>query len=137
MWKHSDKVLFSITVGRCCGGKDIMMRLRKRSSLRSTHGQGKSCCRCRCRNAMQIAKDMCRSGRWNSIWESAAGNCLVARKIFNVIAIRLRIPRILKNHHIFAGVSASNVVYQFAKIVGRNSGSIIANCLGKLVARSP
>ena len=137
MWKHNGKVLFSITVGRCCGGKGIMMRLRKRSSLRSTHGQGKSCCRCRGRNAMQIAKDMCRSGRCNSIWESTGASCLGARKIFNVIAIRLRIPRILKKRHISAGVSASNVVYQFVKIVGRNSGSIIASFRGKLVALSP
>ena len=137
MWKHSGKVLFLTIVGRCCGGKGIMMPLRKRSSLRSTHGQGKSCCKCRCRNAMQIAKDMCRSGRCNSIWESTAASCLGARKIFNVIAIRLRIPRIMTSHHITAGICASNVVYQFVKIVGRNSGSIIANFLGKLVALSP
>ena len=60
-----------------------------------------------------------------------------ARKIFNVIAILLRIVRIMTLHHITAGICASNVVYQFVKIVGRNSGSIIANFLGKLVARSP
>ena len=137
MWKHSGKGRFSTTVGRCCGGKGIMMRQRKRSSLPSTHGQGKSCCKCRCRNAMQIAKDMYRSGRWNSIWASAAANCLGARKIFNVIAIRWRMRWILKKRHISAGVSASNVVYQSVKIVGRSSGSIIANFLGKLVARSP
>ena len=137
MWKHSGKVLFSITVGRCCGGKGIMMRLRKRSSLRSTHGKGKSCCRCRCRNAMQIAKDMCRSGRCNSIWESTGASCLGARKIFNVIAILLRIARIMTPRHISAGVSASSVVYQFVKIVGRNSGSMIVNFLGKQVVLSP
>ena len=60
-----------------------------------------------------------------------------ARKIFNVIAILLRIARIMIPRHITAGVSASNVVYQFVKIVGRNSGSIIANFRGKLVVLSP
>ena len=137
MWKHSGKGRFSTNVGRCCGGKGIMMRQRKWNSLPSTHGQEKSCCKCRCRNAMQIAKDMYRSGRWNSIWAFAAGNCLGARKIFNVIAILLCIPRIMTPRHITAGVCASSVVFQFVKIVGRSSGSIIANFRGKLVVRSP
>ena len=56
-----------------------------------------------------------------------------ARKIFNVIAILLRIARIMTLRHISAGVFASSVVYQFVKHVGRNSGSTIANFLGKLV----
>ena len=86
---------------------------------------------------MKIANDMCRSGQWNSIWEAAAGNCLVARKILNVIAILLRIARIMTERHTTAGVSASIVVYQSVKIVGRNSGSMIANLLGKQVALSP
>ena len=62
---------------------------------------------------------------------------MVARKILNVIAILLRIARIMTKRHTTAGVSASIVVHQFVKIVGRNSGSIIANFLGKLVALSP
>ena len=137
MWKHSGKVLFSTIVGRCCGGRGIMMRQWKRSSLPSTHGKGKSSCKCRCRTAIQIANDMCRSGQWNSIWEPAAANCLGARKIFNVIAILLRIARIMTPRHITAGVSASSVVYQFVKVDGRNSGSIIANFRAKQVVLSP
>ena len=60
-----------------------------------------------------------------------------ARKIFNVIAILLRIARIMTPRHITAEVSASSVVYQFVKIVGRNSGSIIVNFLGKQVVLFP
>ena len=60
-----------------------------------------------------------------------------ARKIFNVIAILLRTARTMTPRHITAGVCASTVVFQFVKIVGRNSGSIIANFLGKLVVLSP
>ena len=60
-----------------------------------------------------------------------------ARKIFNVIAILLRIARIMTPRHITAGVCASTAVCQFVKIVGGNSGSMIANFRGKLVVLSP